>query len=233
MKRLLILLTFGLAALPGLVLADVKVVGRLGQTLETTAIYQSASNRSRVYYRPKAFEYLVVRPKDGATYVPVVMSNGATGYIHKSKVAVLPYNCTVPAAQSRGTAPSRGDSDARAKIANYSLEFVGTPYKWGGNDIRRGIDCSAFVQQLYGKIGIDLPRTAAEQALVGQKITNVQDLRAGDRLYFWDKKRGKIGHTGIYLGNGYFSHSSTNNKGVATDDLTNPKWRNMLVAARR
>lgn len=233
MKRLLILLTFGLLALPGLVLADVKVVGRLGQTLEATAIYQSASSRSRVYYRPKAFEYLVVRPKDGATYVPVVMSNGATGYIHKSKVAVLPYNCTVPAARSRGTAPSRGDSDARAKIANYSLEFVGTPYKWGGNDIRRGIDCSAFVQQLYGKIGINLPRTAAEQALVGQKITNVEDLRAGDRLYFWDKKRGKIGHTGIYLGNGYFSHSSTNNKGVATDDLTNPKWRNMLVAARR
>jgi hypothetical protein len=35
------------------------------------------------------------------------------------------------------------------------------------------------------------------------------------------------------MGNGYFVHSSTNNRGVATDDLRNQKWRNMLVSARR
>jgi cell wall-associated NlpC family hydrolase len=104
--------------------------------------------------------------------------------------------------------------------------------------LTNGIDCSGFVQQLFGKIGVDLPRTAAEQAKVGKKIERLEDLQPGDRLYFWDKKRGKIGHTGIFLGffkdgGAYFIHSSTNNKGVDTDDLRSKKWLNMLVAARR
>ena len=77
-----------------------------------------------------------------------------------------------------------------------------------------------------------LPRTAAEQALVGQPVCRLEDLQSGDRLYFWEKKRSKIGHTGLYLGNGYFVHSSSGNHGVATDYLT-PRWRAILVAARR
>lgn len=64
-------------------------------------------------------------------------------------------------------------------------------------------------------------------------ITRYEDLQPGDRLYFWSTSRNKVGHTGIYLGNGYFSHSSTTNGGVATDNLGNPHWQKMLVAARR
>jgi cell wall-associated NlpC family hydrolase len=229
--------------MPLAVQAQTKL-GQLGQALKATSIYSKATTKSRVYYRVPAYEYLIVKPAIKG-WVPVVMEDGRTGYISASKVAVLPWEVTrakpaVKSAVATRTAGSRTSrsgsgvtSDAKAGIANYALNYVGTPYKWGGNDLNRGIDCSAFVQQLYGKIGVDLPRTAAEQALVGQKIMRLEDLVAGDRLYFWDKKRGKIGHTGIYMGNGYFVHSSTNNRGVATDDLRNQKWRNMLVSARR
>lgn len=229
------LLLIGTALLASASFGQAKVIGRLGQALETATIYASPSSKSRAYYKVKAFEKLIVQPKSGKSWLPVVMENGKLGYIPTSKVAVLPYNVTIgenKPAPSRGTT-SRSGGDARAWAAEYSLNYIGTPYKWGGNDIKRGIDCSAFVQQLYGKIGLNLPRTAAEQARVGQKIERLEDLRPGDRLYFWDSKRGKIGHTGIYLGDGYFCHSSVNNKGVDTDSLHEAKWRNMLVAARR
>lgn len=216
-----------------------SVIGRLGQTTAGTTIHSSQSSKARVYYRANAYDYLIVRPaKSGTYWTPVVMEDGRLGYIRTSKVVVLPYNVTLDNVQqpSRSASKSRtpvAGTDARAQIARYSMEYIGTPYVWGGNDLNKGIDCSGFVQQLYGSIGVSLPRTAREQALVGKKIERKEDLLPGDRLYFWDSKRGRIGHTGIYLGNGYFCHSSTNNHGVATDDLRNPKWEKMLVAARR
>lgn len=232
-----------LATMPAFVYAEDKVLGRLGQALDATPIYSRATSNSRVYHRTKQYEYLIVRSSTG-TYTPVVMENGRLGYIRTSKLAVLPYNvtsaATVPTSgRTTGSSVSRSGSsvssgsNAKAQIAQYGLRYTGTPYVWGGNSLNNGIDCSGFVQQLFGKIGEKLPRTAAEQAKVGLKIERLEDLQAGDRLYFWDRKRGKIGHTGLYLGNGFFVHSSVNNHGVATDDLRNPKWRNMLVAARR
>lgn len=214
--------------------ANAKVIGQLGQAVGSSSIYSKMSSRSRTYYRVKAYEYLIIRKSSSSSWYAVVMENGRLGYVSAGKVASLPYMVTTGSvAPPASTAPSSGGSGLKASAGMAGLKYIGTPYKWGGNDLNRGIDCSGFVQQLFGNIGIDLPRTAAEQALVGQKIARAEDLRAGDRLYFWDKKRGKIGHTGIYLGNNYFVHSSSNNRGVATDDLRNPKWRNILVAARR
>jgi len=168
------------------------------------------------------------------------MSNGVYGFVSTKAVVSLPYevvqkqnnretNRTLLA--SRGGAVVRGSEGSQ--VANYALNFIGTPYKWGGNDVYNGIDCSGFVKKMYGTIGESLPRTAAEQATVGQAIERLEDLRAGDRLYFWDSKRGKIGHTGIYLGNTYFVHASSGHGGVATDYLGSAKWLRMLVAARR
>ncbi len=209
------------------------VLGQYAQSLKSSSIYSRPATTSRVYYRVKAYEYLIARKVSHRGWVGVVMENGHVGYIQSSRVALLPYNVTANQVSAPATTSRSGAGGAKASIARYGLQYTGTPYRWGGNDLRNGIDCSAFVQQLFGKIGIDLPRTAAQQALVGKPISRVEDLLPGDRLYFWDRKRGKIGHTGLYLGNGYFVHSSSNNRGVATDDLRNEKWRKILVAARR
>ncbi|HXH60610.1 MAG TPA: NlpC/P60 family protein, partial [Fimbriimonadaceae bacterium] len=96
----------------------------------------------------------------------------------------------------------------------------------------------AFVKDVFADIGVELPRTAAEQYKVGTPVTRLEDLKPGDRLYFWDNKRGIIGHTGIFVGfqsdgGAYFIHSSKSRGGVATSDLRNPMWRRLLVAARR
>ena len=211
--------------------ANETVLGKLGQTLEASKIYASASTKSRVYYTAKAYEYLILRTSKSSGWFSVVMRNGSLGYIKSSAVARLPYDVT---AASNASAPTGGvgTPTSRSEIANYALKYQGTKYVWGGNNLTERIDCSGFVQQLYGKIGVSLPRTAAEQALVGTAIHNLEDLQPGDRLYFWEKKRNKIGHTGIYMGNGYFVHSSRGKNGVSTDVL-NEKWRKILVAARR
>ena len=213
------------------------VLGQLGQVSEATSIQAAPNTKSRIYYKVKAFEYLVIKPAEQVGWRKVLLSNGMFGYVKSSLVAELPYQVT----QTGAATPSRGGSatsrsggrDAGVAITSYAQEFIGTPYVWGGNDERKGIDCSGFVKNMFGTFGAKLPRTAAEQALVGQPITKLEDLKPGDRLYFWSAKKGKIGHTGIYMGNGYFIHSSSGKKGVSTDYLGSPTWMKILYAARR
>jgi cell wall-associated NlpC family hydrolase len=211
------------------------VLGKLGQSIKRTGIYASPTSRSRLYYQARSYEYLVLRSSSTKGWYRVLLQNGRFGYIKAQTVACLPYEVTAkeqPRVQNTMTA-STVSSDAGAFVANYGLNYIGTPYKWGGNDINRGIDCSGFVKKLYGVIGKNLPRTAAEQAKVGTPIYRLEDLRPGDRLYFYSASRKKIGHTGIYLGQGNFVHSSSTHKGVATDVLMKPKWLKILCAARR
>lgn len=225
--------------------AEKIVLGKLGQAIERTPIYSRPSTRSHVYYRTGKYQYLVINTASNAAYTKVLMNNGATGYVATDAIAKLPYSVTADTAPARSynskssragslrwTLTSMGSPTTRAEIAQDATMFAGAPYKFGGNNPLTGIDCSAFVKMLYGKIGVDLPRTAAQQVNVGTPVLRLEDLQSGDRLYFWSSKRGMIGHTGIYLGNGYFVHSSSNNHGVATDYLSE-KWRRILIAARR
>lgn len=218
--------------------ASTKIVlGKLGQVTEPTKIYARASTGSTVYYKLKAYEYIVIRPKSD-NWFQVLLQNGRYGYIQADTVAKLPFEVTTdkPVRNERFSMATTG-SRGSAVAAQMALNFVGTPYVWGGNDPRSGIDCSGLVQKMFGAIGQQLPRTAAEQVNVGRPITRLEDLKPGDRLYFWENKRGKIGHTGIYLGAthdgvGWFVHSSRGHNGVNTDPLTR-RWLNILVAARR
>lgn len=230
MNRLRTLLLLLCVCLASSAIAEKKVIGKLGQALEAAPIYSSMSTHGRVYYHVQPYEYLVLQTTPSSKWLRVLMQNMMYGYIRTDAVAKLPYQVTADVASQRNAAiGSRGG----ATVARNAMNYIGTPYVWGGNDPVNGIDCSGFVKQMYGQIGVNLPRTAAEQVNVGEPITRLQDLQPGDRLYFWEAKRGKIGHTGIYLGKGYFVHSSMGHHGVATDYLGSKKWLNILVAARR
>ena len=211
-----------------------SVLGKLGQATQGLTIYAKPNVGSKQLYKIQSYEYLVVNPCPYAGWTKVLLSNGKQGFVASAGVAELPYQVSQETPVRSGTSlGSRSGDRAKASIAGYALNYLGTPYKWGGNDPNGGIDCSGFVKSMFGKIGFNLPRTAAEQALVGQPIYQLEDLQAGDRLYFWDSKRQKVGHTGIYMGNGYFVHASSGNKGVATDFLGAAKWQKILCAARR
>jgi hypothetical protein len=76
-------------------------------------------------------------------------------------------------------------------------QYLGVPYVWGGES-PSGFDCSGLVQYVYGQLGVDLPRTAADQARAGQPVASMADARPGDLLAFHDP----VDHIGIYAGNG-------------------------------
>ena len=130
-------------------------------------------------------------------------------------------------------ASSIEESQARIgqEAVSYARQFIGTPYAFGESDLINGIDCSAFVQSVYGSVGIDLPRTAYEQSQVGRSISP-QDMAPGDLLFFKTSDRAPITHVGMYIGDNRFIHSSSSGHGVGISEL-NDKWQSVLKDTRR
>lgn len=112
------------------------------------------------------------------------------------------------------TAESQGQA-----VVDYAKQFIGTSYRYGGESAS-GFDCSGLVQYAFSHEGISLPRTAAEQATVGQVISK-SDLAVGD-LVFFDTTGAEFSHVGIYVGNNEFL--SATDHGVMDASLSNPYW---------
>lgn len=94
-----------------------------------------------------------------------------------------------------------------ADIVKFALQFKGTPYVWGGNDLRKGVDCSGLVQQVYKNFGINVSRTTYSQIGEG-KAVKMNELQAGDMVFFDTNPRQKgPDHVGIYIGNGQVLHA--------------------------
>ena len=114
--------------------------------------------------------------------------------------------------------------------------YLGTPYGRGGSlTAGNSSDCSGFVQFIYKKANIDLPRSSPEQAREGTMVTRSLDfaqLRPGDLLFF-SRGRRYIGHVGIYLGEGKMIHASTWRSGVIISDLLQSTYRHSFVVAKR
>ena len=69
-------------------------------------------------------------------------------------------------------------------------------------------DCSGFVYYLFKENGITIPRSSLPQSKAGVKLTR-EELQKGDILFFDTHARGHVNHSGVYLGNGKFIHSSS------------------------
>lgn len=104
----------------------------------------------------------------------------------------------------------------RTKLYSAVDGYIGIPYRYGG-DSENGIDCSAFTRRVYRKIGLELPRTANEQARVGKSVQS-ENLKSGDLVFFDMSIIGGISHVGVFLDNGTFAHASKS-KGVTKSSL--------------
>jgi hypothetical protein len=153
--------------------------------------------------------------EDGARWIQVLLVDRRTDWIQRGDVGFDDAPLSV------------------AALAGFSKRFLGLPYLWGGTSTF-GFDCSGFVQMLYRRIGVMLPRDAQPQAdWSGLVPVERANLRSGDLLYFGQSPN-KITHTGMYIGAGEFIDATTHDHpAVQIDKLGDAYWTKLLVAARR
>ena len=121
----------------------------------------------------------------------------------------------------------------KQKLLEDAKYFKGGKYVWGGTT-PEGFDCSGYVQYLYKKHHINLPRTAWAQSKRGITVDK-DNLQKGDLLFFLtDKKRGiPVTHVGIYIGNGNFIHAASKKKGIIISPITHGSYAKCFVSAKR
>ena len=94
------------------------------------------------------------------------------------------------------------------------------PYRWGGESVRSGFDCSGLTMTVYRLNGLELPRNSRSQFRVGAH-TSRQALEPGDLVFFATGKKGRVSHVGVYSGKGQFIHASGQGKKIQTASLDN------------
>lgn len=143
------------------------------------------------------------------------------GWIHKKYLEVARTDL-VPYAKVLGE-----------EIVDYGLQFIGTPYVWGGSNLQKGVDCSGFTQEVYKAFGVEISRVSYMQAEDGMTVSK-QQLRTGDLVFFdtQGKNNGNISHVGIYMDDNQFIHSDGTN-GVMVSNLNSPYYtRNYVKGVR-
>ena len=150
-----------------------------------------------------------------------VQYNGETGYIRSDLMELTEkpiYNAASSSYVSLAT-----------QVVNYSMNYLGTPYVWGGTS-PSGFDCSGFTKYVFSNFGYSLNRTAAQQLGNGYSVSS---LEVGDLVFFSNTYSSSAAatHVGIYIGNNQFIHSAAG--GVKITSLSDSYYASRYVGARR
>jgi cell wall-associated NlpC family hydrolase len=129
-------------------------------------------------------------------------------------------------------APRTGPGGDMGGIAARTAErFVGIPYRWGGNNVVDGMDCSGFARAVYNLCGVNIPRTSREQFKVGENVAR-EDLRDGD-LVFFGASAEEINHVGIYVGSSRFVHAPRRGDDIKISSLDELYFAKKFIGAKR
>jgi NlpC/P60 family len=114
-------------------------------------------------------------------------------------------------------------------LFNFIDEWWAVRYHYGGTTMR-GVDCSSYTGQLlYTVYAVSMPRTAREQYRVTSRVRK-DELQEGDLVFF--NTTGGISHVGVYLSDGFFTHSSCS-KGVTISNLNEAYYSRKFISGGR
>jgi cell wall-associated NlpC family hydrolase len=124
--------------------------------------------------------------------------------------------------------------DGASDLVINAMNFLGVPYRRGGNTAESGFDCSGFTRHVFeNSIGLLLPRRSAEQANSSSLIkVQKDDLKPGD-LVFFNTMRRAFSHVGIYIGDGKFVHAPRTGQQIKVEDMRASYWTKRFNGARR
>ncbi|MBX3730448.1 MAG: N-acetylmuramoyl-L-alanine amidase [Candidatus Sumerlaeia bacterium] len=119
-----------------------------------------------------------------------------------------------------------------------AMGLLYVPYVFGGRS-SQGLDCSGLVGVAWAAAGVQLPRDARQQAIVGRLVATAwfpEGMLPGDALFFIDQT-GRVIHTGISLGGMRFVHASPPEVQINSLDPADPLysagWTKAFCFARR
>jgi peptidoglycan DL-endopeptidase LytE len=139
--------------------------------------------------------------------------------------AATPVATNVSSASTPVMATYGSTSKVNSLIAE-SKKYIGVPYVWAGST-PAGFDCSGYLNYVYSKVGISIPRTVSS---IWDATKAVSTPRAGDLVFFETYKPGPS-HAGIYLGDGKFIHAGSS-RGVEISDMNNSYWKPRYLGAK-
>jgi hypothetical protein len=124
--------------------------------------------------------------------------------------------------------------DRASDLVMSAMNFLGVPYRRGGNSEEDGFDCSGFTRHVFDRsLGLVLPRRAEEQARApGLTQVKRDELKPGDLVFFNTLKR-TFSHVGIYVGEGKFIHAPRTGAEVRIEDMRDAYWSKRFTGARR
>lgn len=136
----------------------------------------------------------------------------------------------VQAQSATSNAVSKG-----TQIVNFGKQFMGTPYNFGAStSTTRVFDCSSFMKYIFGRYGVDLPRTSVAQSKEGYAVSK-SNLQPGDLVFFSSGSRANgsnVTHVAVYMGGGKILHTY-GAPGVTISDLNSGNWKRTYLKARR
>lgn len=147
---------------------------------------------------------------------------GVAGYVSMDYLVV-----------TQGELPSRSAAVTTQgqAVVEIAKQYLGIPYRYGGNSPATGFDCSGFVKYVYSQMGVNLNRVAADQMLNGIWVDPSQ-LQPGDIIGFYNSS-GYISHVGIYVGNGMMIHSPQTGDVVKYESITYGNYSTRGMHCRR
>lgn len=122
----------------------------------------------------------------------------------------------------------------RRRMSSYAQQFEDAPYHFGA---RRPAseDCSSLVQKIFFMVGVELPRSSAEQSR-DDRFDEVTDesLQSGDLVFFKNTWRKGVSHVAFMLNGDTMIHSSPRSKKVRRSYLTprHPLWKKIHSVRR-
>ncbi|MBC7374332.1 MAG: C40 family peptidase [Frankiales bacterium] len=130
------------------------------------------------------------------------------GSITRTAAASAPMTVTVGSSLRAGSTQGGG---FRQQAVRSAAAQNGKPYRYGstGPD---SFDCSGLIQYAFRQAGKSLPRTSGDMYRVSQKISQSAK-QPGDLIFM--STDGRIGHVGVYAGNGKFWDAPRAGKNVS------------------
>ena len=120
------------------------------------------------------------------------------------------------------------------RLLERGFQLVGTRYRYGGTTVKSGFDCSGFIGYLFlNEAGVDLPRSTRQMIRYDAPKVARDALEPGDIVFFSSRRKGRVDHAGIYIGDNRFIHSASRRSGVRVDRLDQGYWAPRYLQAKR